>query len=58
MHYPEGTLEGPPFSVEEREVESLYSPDFTIEKRGTWDVEGPRGVTVQETVYLLTRLGV
>jgi thiopurine S-methyltransferase len=55
MHYPEGTLEGPPFSVEEREVEALYRDHFSIEKKGTWEAEGPRGVAVQETVYLMTR---
>jgi thiopurine S-methyltransferase len=57
MHYSEGTLDGPPFSVEEHEVETLYGDDFSIEKKGTWDVEGPRGVAVQETVYLMTRAG-
>lgn len=55
MHYPAGALQGPPFSVEEAEVQALYSGDFTIENKGTWDAEGPRGVAVKETVYLLTR---
>jgi hypothetical protein len=41
--------------VEDHEVEALYSHEFTIEKKGTWDVTGPRGITVQETVYLMTR---
>lgn len=56
MHYPAGALEGPPFSVEEAEVQALYGDDFTIENRGTWDAEGPRGVAVRETVYLMTRI--
>lgn len=58
MHYPEGTLDGPPFSVDEREVEALYLNDFSIEKKGSWDVEGPRGIAVQEAVYLMTRTGI
>lgn len=55
MHYPQGTLEGPPFSVEDSEVQALYREHFSIENKGTWDAEGPRGVPVQETVYLMTR---
>lgn len=55
MHYPEGSLEGPPFSVGAREVEALYREAFTIEERGSWDATGPGGVAVQETVYLMTR---
>ena len=55
MQYPQGTLEGPPFSVEEGEVQSLYSEYFSIEKKGTWSVEGPRGVAVEETIFLLQR---
>ena len=55
MQYPEGTLEGPPFSVEEEEVQRLYQRYFSIENKGCWDAEGPRGVAVKETVFLLTR---
>jgi thiopurine S-methyltransferase len=55
MHYPAGALEGPPFSVEEREVERLYRDDFRIERKGTWNATGPQGVAVRETVYLMTR---
>jgi thiopurine S-methyltransferase len=55
MQYPPGTLEGPPFSVDEDEVQSLYREHFSIDKKGVWDVEGPRGVAVSETVYLMTR---
>lgn len=55
MQYPEGALEGPPFSVEEAEVFTLYSEQFSVEKKGSWDGEGPRGIGVQETIYLMTR---
>jgi thiopurine S-methyltransferase len=56
MDYPPGTLEGPPFRVEEAEVQALYGGDFIIDNKGTWDAEGPRGVAVKETVYLMTRI--
>lgn len=55
MQYEPGTLDGPPFSIEEDEVLSLYDEQFHIEKRGTWSAEGPRGIPVKETVFLLTR---
>ncbi len=55
MQYEEGTLEGPPFSVAEEEVTALYSEQFTIENQGSWDATGPRGIPVQETVFLMTR---
>lgn len=55
MEYPEGTLEGPPFSVEEEEVKALYSEHFTVACKGMWQGAGPRGITVDEKVYLLTR---
>jgi len=55
MQYENGLLEGPPFCVEDGEVEALFGANFTIEKRGTWDAEGPRGVAVKESVFLLTR---
>ncbi len=55
MQYPEGVLQGPPFSVGNDEVQSLYREHFSIENKGTWDAEGPRGVAVKETVYLMTR---
>jgi len=57
MEYPEGALEGPPFSVSEEEVHALFGENFTIDRRAHWaDAEGPRGVLVSEKVYLLTRL--
>ncbi len=56
MQYREGVLQGPPFSVEEPEVERLYGERFSIEKKGSWAAEGPRGAAVEETLYLLTRL--
>ena len=55
MQYEEGLLEGPPFSVEDEEVRGLFTEHFTVEKKGTWDAEGPRGVAVKETVFLLTK---
>jgi len=55
MEYPPGALEGPPFCVSEEELHSLYTPDFSIECKGEWQGEGPRGVAVSEKVYLLTR---
>jgi thiopurine S-methyltransferase len=56
MEYPEGTLEGPPFSVGEEEVERLFATAFTVERRAVWEgAPGPRGVTVTEKVYTLTR---
>jgi thiopurine S-methyltransferase len=57
MHYAEGALEGPPFSVEQGEVAALYRDAFHIDIKGTWEASGPRGVAVQETVTLLTRKG-
>jgi len=56
MEYPEGVLEGPPFSVAEEEIHTLYAPYFTIDLKGSWAGEGPRGIAVSEKVYLLTRL--
>ncbi len=57
MHYADGVLQGPPFSVTDDEVQRLFRDAFSIENMGSWDAEGPRGVAVQETVYLLTRRG-
>ncbi len=55
MEYPEGVLEGPPFSVSEAEVEALYAGGFTVERKAVWDGDGPRGLVVTEKVYALTR---
>jgi len=55
MQYPSGTIEGPPFSIEVDEVQSLYSEHFSIEKKGCWEAAGPRGVAVEETIFLLQR---
>ena len=56
MEYPDGTLEGPPFSVSEEEVHSLFDGAFTIERQAFWEgAEGPRGVQVTEKIYTLTR---
>ncbi len=56
MEYPPETLEGPPFSVTDEEVHSLYERDFSIALKACWEgAEGPRGVSITERVYLLTR---
>lgn len=56
MEYPEGTLEGPPFSVGEEEVHKLFDGAFKVERQALWEEsEGPRGVSVTEKVYTLTR---
>lgn len=56
MEYPEGTLEGPPFSVSEAELQSLYGDAFDIERFAVWeDAEGPRGVRITEKVHSLRR---
>lgn len=56
MEYPEGTLDGPPFSVTEEEVHELYATHFQIQRKALWEgAEGPRGIPVTEKVYSLTR---
>jgi len=56
MEYPDGTLEGPPFSVTEEEVHALFDDAFHLERKAEWkEAEGPRGVRVTEKVYSLTR---
>lgn len=56
MEYPEGTLEGPPFSVPEDEINALFGEHFEVERKALWeDAEGPRGVAVTEKGYTLTR---
>lgn len=62
MEYPQHEMQGPPFSVHEDEVSSLYSHDFKIEKVGESDVlsENPRfrerGLSqLMETIYIMVR---
>ena len=62
MEYPQDEMDGPPFSVPEAEVFSLYQDDFHIKKLQTFDIfaENPRfkaqGLTsLQEKVFLLSR---
>ncbi len=56
MEYAEGALEGPPFSVTEAELRSLYEDHFEITRRAEWnDQEGPRGARISEKVYSLRR---
>jgi thiopurine S-methyltransferase len=56
MEYPDGSLDGPPFSVPEEEVQRLFAADFHIQRKALWEgAEGPRGVTVTEKVYSLKR---
>ena len=63
MEYPVEESEGPPFSVDEKEVRRLYQGAFDIRHVGTEDVlvNNPRfrerGVTsLQEKTYILRRL--
>jgi len=61
LEYERGAMEGPPFSVSEKEVVSLYSGNFKIEKLRDCDVAGAemdpfrkRGLgTLREKVYKL-----
>lgn len=56
MEYPPGTLEGPPFSVTDEEVHTLFGADFAIKLKASWEgAEGPRGINVTERIYTLTR---
>lgn len=62
MQYPPGELSGPPFSVEEREVRTLYEPAFEITPLASADrlEENPslreRGLRrLVESVYALRR---
>ena len=62
MEYPQKEMSGPPFSVSEDEVTTLYQQDFNIDKLATFDIyqENPRfrdkGLSsLLEKVFLLTR---
>ncbi len=62
MEYPQQEMTGPPFSVAESEVFSLYQPYFEVEKLDTFDIykENPRfqekGLTsLVEKVFWLYR---
>jgi thiopurine S-methyltransferase len=62
MEYPQQEMQGPPFSVPETEVFSLYEGYFQVEKLATYDIyqENPRfkarGLSsLLEKVYLLKR---
>ncbi|MGM0593809.1 MAG: thiopurine S-methyltransferase [Pseudomonadota bacterium] len=56
MEYADPAIEGPPFSVTEEEVRGLYGEYFSVERKALWEgVAGPRGATVSEKVYTLTR---
>ena len=66
IEYPEGGIEGPPFSVPEEEVHELFDDHFDIELLTTDDVLDAeenerfrrRGMTrLVEKAYLLTRRG-
>ena len=61
IEYPEGEMEGPPFSVREAEVLALYGPDCVVERVFAADIldQEPRfrdkGLSrLQEKVYALT----
>ncbi len=62
LEYPEGEMDGPPFSVDETEVRRLFAPGWTIEQRERRDILesqphfAEKGVTALHTaVYALTR---
>lgn len=56
MEYPPGALEGPPFSVTDEEVHTLFGADFAIKLKASWEgAEGPRGINVTERIHTLTR---
>lgn len=65
LEYEQGVMEGPPFSVPEKEVVSLYSGNFKLEKLRDCDVAGAemepfrkRGLaSMREKVYKLKKLG-
>ncbi len=63
MEYPQGEMPGPPYSVEQREVESLFSAGFSIRLLHSLDLlketrrYADRGLEYMlEKVYLLQRL--
>jgi thiopurine S-methyltransferase len=58
--YPQEEMQGPPFSVDEREIRELYSHTFDVEKLASYDVLHEnqrfreRGLTqMSEQVYLI-----
>jgi len=62
MEYPEGEMQGPPFSVHEEEVRTLYAADFAFDRLYRLDVlaENPalrkKGLSMlEEKVYRLRR---
>jgi len=61
LEYPEGEMQGPPFSVTEQEVHDMYAGDYAVLVLETEDILADndffreRGLTrLQERVYLLT----
>lgn len=62
IEYPEGEIQGPPFTVPEEEVEKIYGESFTITRLASKDIldDEPRfrqrGITqMTEKVFLLVR---
>ncbi|MCC7198208.1 MAG: thiopurine S-methyltransferase [Gammaproteobacteria bacterium] len=62
LDYPDGALEGPPFSVDTAEVHDILGPNFTVEsvqRNAAADVpaqlRAPGASTMYESVYRLTR---
>ena len=62
LTYDQSEMDGPPFSVPDGEIRSLFADSFEIDEKSTKDVlsgnDGlrKRGVTsLTESVYLLTR---
>jgi thiopurine S-methyltransferase len=62
LDYPQGAMEGPPFSVDAAEIEALLGPHFALEllqRHPAADVpprfHEPGGGTMHESAYRLTR---
>jgi len=62
MEYPQGEMQGPPFSVSEAEVDTLFGASYRVERRYEQDIlrENPRfaarGLSaLAEKVYCLRR---
>ena len=64
IDYPQHEMEGPPFSVSEKEVQELFLQHFSVEKLESKDVLQENGrflargiSSLTETVYLMRRQG-
>lgn len=63
ISYPDGTLDGPPFSVTPDEVRALYGANWVLEELSRGPADDPPvrfaelGLPFEESVWLLTRRG-